>query len=99
VLLRLPKPIDELFDGWLAERYPERRARVLAHIRETRDGRISDSRFGRRMRGQGAYAEQLASLFEVAARKAGLDGRLPPLAATAFRRPAQPGSQLGLFQA
>jgi DNA repair photolyase len=99
VLLRLPKPIDELFDGWLAERYPERRARVLAHIRETRDGRISDSRFGRRMRGQGAYAEQLASLFEVAARKVGLDGRLPPLVATAFRRPAQPGSQLGLFQA
>jgi hypothetical protein len=51
------------------------------------------------MRGQGAYAEQLASLFAVAARRAGLDKRLPPLVATAFRRPAQPGSQLGLFQA
>ena len=97
VLLRLAKPIDQLFDAWLSERYPERRARVLGRIRETRDGRLSDSRFGRRMRGQGAYAEQLASLFDVAARKAGLDGRLPPLVATAFRRPPQPGSQLGLF--
>ena len=97
VLLRLPKPVDELFDGWLAERFPERRLRVLGHIRETRAGRLSDARFGHRMRGQGAYAEQLASLFAVAARKAGLDGKLPPLVATAFRRPALPGSQLGLF--
>jgi DNA repair photolyase len=97
VLLRLPKPVDELFDGWLAERFPERRARVLGHIRETRAGRLSDSRFGRRMRGQGPYAEQLAALFEVAARKVGLDRKLPPLVATAFRRPPAPGSQLGLF--
>ena len=97
VLLRLAKPLDDIFDGWLAERYPERRARVLGRIRETREGRLSDSRFGRRMRGQGAYAEQLASLFQVAARKAGLDRKLPPLVASAFRRPPQAGSQLGLF--
>jgi DNA repair photolyase len=97
VLLRLPKPVDELFDGWLAERFPERRARVLGHIRETREGRLSDSRFGRRMRGQGPYAEQLAALFEVAVRRAGLDRGLPPLTAAAFRRPPAPGSQLGFF--
>jgi DNA repair photolyase len=97
VLLRLPKPVDELFDGWLAERFPERRSRVLGHVRETRAGRLSDSRFGRRMRGQGPYAEQLASLFTVAARKAGLDRKLPTLVTTAFRRPPAPGGQLGLF--
>jgi DNA repair photolyase len=97
VLLRLPKPVDQLFDGWLAERFPGRRTRVLGHIRETRDGRLSDARFGRRMRGQGAYAEQLAALFEVAARREGLHERLPSLVATAFRRPPRPGSQLGLF--
>ena len=39
--------------------------------------------FGRRMRGQGAYAEQIAALFEAAARKHGLDGPLPPLSAAA----------------
>jgi DNA repair photolyase len=99
VLLRLAKPLDELFDSWLAERFPERRARVLGRIRETRAGRLSDARFGHRMRGQGAYAEQLASLFAVAARKAGLDRKMPPLVATAFRRPAVRGTQLGLFPA
>ena len=97
VLLRLPTPVDQLFDAWLAEHYPERRARVLGHIRETRAGRLTDTRFGRRMRGQGPYAEQLAALFAVAARKHGLDGRLPPLSIAAFRRPVVPGDQLRLL--
>jgi DNA repair photolyase len=97
VLLRLPKPVDELFERWLEEQFPERRARVLGRIRETRAGRLSDSEYGRRMRGQGEYAAQIASLFEVAARKHGLDRRLPPLDAGAFRRPAKPGDQMRLL--
>ncbi len=97
VLLRLPKPVDELFDQWLAEHLPERRERVLGRIRETRGGRISDSRFGHRQRGQGEYAEQIAALFAVAARKHGLDGRLPPLETGAFRPPARAGEQMRLL--
>jgi DNA repair photolyase len=96
VLLRLPKPVDELFAGWLTEHYPGRRERVLGRIRETRAGRLSDAKFGRRMRGQGEYAEQLASLFAVAARKHGLDRPLAPPSAAAFRRPPTPGEQLRL---
>ena len=91
VLLRLPKPVDELFDGWLDEHFPERRARVLGRIRETRAGRLSDARFGRRQRGQGAYAEQIASLFAVAARKHGLDRA----AAAARRRRLPPAGEAG----
>src|SRR5216110_2114088 len=97
VLLRLPKPVDALFDGWLEERYPERRARVLARIGDTRAGRLSDSTFGRRQRGQGEYAEQIAALFAVAAKKHGLDRRLPPLETGAFRRPPTPGTQFSLL--
>jgi DNA repair photolyase len=97
VLLRLAKPIDELFDRWLADHYPERRERVLGRIRDTRGGRISDSRFGIRQRGQGEYAEQIAALFAVAARKHGLDRRLPPLETAAFRRPPKSGDQLNLL--
>src|SRR5437773_784604 len=86
VLVRLAKPLDELFAAWLAEHYPERRDRVLGRIRDTRGGRISDARFFHRQRGQGEYAEQIAALFDVAARKLGLDRRLPPLETAAFRR-------------
>src|SRR5213594_1054519 len=97
VLLRLPKPVDELFEGWLEEQYSERRARVLGRIRDTRGGRLSDSTFGRRQRGQGEYAEQIAALFAAAAKKHGLDRRLPPLETAAFRRPPTPGAQLSLL--
>ena len=97
VLVRLAKPLDELFDAWLAEHYPERRERVLARIRDTRGGRISDARFFHRQRGQGEYAEQIAALFEVAARKLGLDRRLPLLETAAFRRPPRAGEQLPLL--
>jgi len=97
VLLRLAKPLDALFEQWLADHYPERRERVLARIRDTRGGKMNDSRFGIRQRGRGEYAEQIAALFAVAARKHGLDGRLPPLETAAFRRPARTGDQLTLL--
>jgi DNA repair photolyase len=97
VLLRLPKPVDALFQDWLAEHYPDRRERVLGRIREVRQGKLSDPRFFQRQRGQGEYAAQIAGLFAVAARKHGLDKRLPPLSAAAFRRPARAGEQLKLL--
>jgi DNA repair photolyase len=97
VLLRLPKPVDELFERWLLEHFPEKHDRVLARIRDTRGGRMSDTRFGKRKRGQGEYAEQIAALFAVAAKKHGLDRRLPPLDASSFRRPAKSGHQFRLF--
>ena len=97
VLLRLAKPIDELFTRWLDEHYPDRKQRVLHRIRDTRAGRLSDTAFGRRQRGQGEYAAQIAALFDSAARKHGLDRPLPPLDATAFRRPPTAGEQLKLI--
>jgi DNA repair photolyase len=97
VMLRLAKPLDELFDGWLARHYPARRERVLGRIREVRGGGLNDPRFFERQRGRGEYAEQIAALFAVSARKHGLDGRLPPLSTAAFRRPAGPGEQLTLL--
>ena len=97
VLLRLPKPLDQLFEGWLGEQFPERRERVLNRIRETRSGRMSDPRFGHRGRGEGEYAAQIAALFHAAARKHHLDRPLPELSAAAFRRPVARGDQLSLL--
>jgi DNA repair photolyase len=89
VLLRLPRPVDALFVRWLEEHYPERKHRILHRIEDTRAGRMSDAVFGRRQRGQGEYAAQIAALFEAATRKHGLHRPLPPLSIAAFRRPGQ----------
>jgi DNA repair photolyase len=97
VLLRLPKPVDALFVRWLGEQFPDRKQRILHRIQDTRAGRMSDTVFGRRKRGQGDYATQIAALFDAAARKHGLHHPLPPLSAAAFRRPVAPGDQLKLL--
>jgi DNA repair photolyase len=97
VLLRLASPLDAIFARWLEEHFPEKRSRVLNRIRDTRGGRINDSTWGRRQRGHGAYAEQIAQLFRAAARKHGLDRTLPALRTDAFRRPPRPGEQLTLL--
>ncbi len=97
VLLRLPKPLDQLFDHWLGEQFPDRRERVLNRIRETRSGRLSDPRFGHRGRGEGEYAAQIAALFHAAARKHHLDRPLAELSVAAFRRPVGRGDQLALL--
>ncbi len=97
-LVRLPQPVDRLFTDWLGEHFPQRRERVLGRIRSCRDGRLNDTSFGRRLRGQGAYAEQISALFAAAARRHGLDQPLPPLNASAFRPPRRAGEQLALYQ-
>jgi DNA repair photolyase len=95
ILLRLPHGVKELFERWLEDHRPERKRRVLAQIRETRGGKLSDPRFGSRMRGEGLYAEQIRELVELARRRAGLRQRGPELSSAAFRRPG--GDQLTLF--
>jgi DNA repair photolyase len=96
VVLRLPHGVKELFDAWLAEHYPERRARVLSRVRALRGGRLYDSRFGVRQRGEGPWADEMEALFELARRRAGLAARGPELSVAHFRRPARDG-QLALL--
>lgn len=97
ILLRLPHGIKELFEGWLARHFPDRRERVLARVRETRGGRLYDSRFRVRGRGEGVYADHIRGMFELAASRLGLDRSFPALSTDAFRRPRS-GPQLGLFE-
>lgn len=97
VILRLPLEVAPLFREWLEEHLPERAARVIARIRDTHGGRDYDPAWGRRMRGQGIYAELIARRFEVAVRRAGLNGRLPALRTDLFRVPPHRGEQLSLF--
>lgn len=85
-ILRLPHAVAELFDDWLARHYPARREKVLARIRDIRGGRLDDSRFGTRMRGEGVFALQIADLFEVSCRRANLRTETPRLSVASFRR-------------
>jgi DNA repair photolyase len=86
VLLRLPWAVAPLFERWLDEHFPERKAKVLERLRHTRGGeRLYDARWRNRQTGEGIFAEQIATMFDVSCRRAGL-GEQPKLSTAAFRR-------------
>src|SRR5437867_11842097 len=95
VPLRLPFAVAPLFEEWLTLHRPLQKEKIMNRILSIRGGRLNDPNFGSRMRGEGAHAEQIADLFEVSCRKAGLNSSRPRLSVSAFRRPGP--SQLALF--
>ncbi len=94
-LLRLPHAVKDVFLAWLDAHEPGKKERVLARLRAMRGGRLNDSQFGRRMRGEGIFADQIHDLFKTAARRAGLSLGEIELSTAHFRRPG--GAQLELF--
>lgn len=67
--IRLPYEVKDLFKEWLRTHYPQRAEHVMSLIRQMRGGKEYDSTFGKRMRGEGEFAELLAIRFKVACRK------------------------------
>jgi DNA repair photolyase len=96
-LLRLPLAVRPIFEEWLTRNCPDKADRVLSLIRSTRDGKMNDSQFGRRKRGQGLYAEQIEQTFKVFRKKLGLDRPLTPLDHSKFVPPKPASGQLRLF--
>jgi DNA repair photolyase len=93
--LRLPFAIKDMFESWLQQHFPEKKTKVLSRIRTLRGGRLNDSRFGSRMKGEGIFADLIKDAFALACRKAGIQERGSKLSTAAFRRPA--GEQGLLF--
>jgi DNA repair photolyase len=97
VLLRLPLAVRPVFEEWVTRHYPEKAPRVLALIRQTREGQMNDPRFGSRMRGQGNYAEGIARTFQLFRKRYGLEGPLAALDHSKFTPPRPVTGQLQLF--
>ncbi|MEY2485568.1 MAG: hypothetical protein QOH39_1216 [Verrucomicrobiota bacterium] len=93
-IVRLPWAIAPLFEHWLDEHFPQKKEKVLQRIRDIRGGaKLNDARWSSRIKGEGIYAEQIKSMFEVGCRRAGMNER-PKLSTASFRRMRE---QLKLF--
>ncbi len=84
-IIRLPWAVAPLFEHWLEEQFPDRKEKILGRIRDLRrNGRLNNSQWRTRMTGEGIFAEQIASLFKIGCRRAGI-GERPKLSTAAFR--------------
>jgi DNA repair photolyase len=97
VMLRLPLEVRDVFKDWLEASLPERAARIMALVRSVREGRESDSTFGRRQTGTGPYAWTIGRRFELACQRLGFNRERLKLATCHFRLPPRPGQQLSLL--
>lgn len=101
ILLRLPGAVKALFLEWLERELPDRAGKILNRIRDTRDGQLSDSSFGKRMKGEGEIAGAINSLFHLNAKRYNLTKRWSGLSTEHFRRDVQAAPaqrQYDLFQ-
>jgi DNA repair photolyase len=94
-VVRLPYAVAPLFEKWLATHFPDRKEKVLNRLRAMHGGKLYDSQWGKRFGGEGIFAEQIAQMFDVARRKAGISNADAGLSTAAFRRAG--GTQLSLF--
>jgi DNA repair photolyase len=93
-VLRLPFAVAPLFVEWLDRHAPGHKDKVLSRIRSMRGGKLYDSQWGKRMSGEGFFAEQIKALFELGYRKAGFPDDIPEYDVSHFRVPTD---QLSLF--
>lgn len=93
--LRLPHAVAPIFEDWLTRHFPDRKSKVLNHVREMREGQLNDARFFSRMKGSGLYAKQIRELFALSRRKAGMPQIMPRLSTDHFKS-VHP-KQLSLF--
>ncbi|HZB12224.1 MAG TPA: PA0069 family radical SAM protein [Chryseolinea sp.] len=92
-MVRLNGSIGKIFEDWLRKNFPDRFEKVWHQISEVHGGHVNDSTFGRRMTGEGNYAEAVHQLFRTAKKKYFAGKSMPPLDLTKFRK----GGNLNLF--
>lgn len=79
ILLRLPREVSDLFEDWLHDHYPDMAEHVMSRIRDSRDGKTNDARFGHRLHGHGFYADMIQQRFDIAVKRIGLNQHSAPL--------------------
>ncbi len=95
-IVRLNGSIAELFKDWIYKNFPDRAEKVLHHIQNVQGGSLNDSRYGKRMSGEGNIAQSIHQLFKLAV-KTHLKGRDRfDYDLTAFKRPGE-NKQMELF--
>lgn len=91
VPVRLPLSVLPVFEEWLEVHEPLKKEKVLSQIRDIRGGKMNDANFGSRMRGEGVKADQMQQMFQLYARKFGLNKKEIRMESHHFQRP---GDQL-----
>ena len=87
IMLRLPYAVSDLFIDWIENHYPDRKNKILNRIKSVRKGKLNSPEFGKRMRGEGIFADQVKDLFDLSCRKNGMNNKKVNLSTDHFINP------------
>ncbi len=90
--IRLNGAIKLLFHDWLYKNFPGRADKVWHLIENGHGGKVNDSRWGVRMRGEGPISELVRQQFHKYNKLYGFNAERWDLDHTLFRRPGEQGS-------
>jgi DNA repair photolyase len=90
--IRLNGAIKFLFHDWLYKNFPDRADKVWHLIEAGHDGKVNDSRWGVRMRGEGPMAQIVAQQYKKYGKLYGMNNDRWELDGGNFRRPGGQGS-------
>jgi DNA repair photolyase len=68
-IVRLNGSIANIFRDWLDKNYPDRANKIWSQVAACHGGKVNDSRFGFRTKGEGKIAESLRNLFNMSRNK------------------------------
>ena len=86
-IVRLPHSVKDLFSDWMTEHFPDKKNKVLHRIESLRGGKLYDSTWGKRMTGEGEFAEMTKNLFNRYCKELRLNEEHSPLTTELFCRP------------
>lgn len=95
-MVRLNGAIGEIFKDWLFKVFPDRAEKVWHMIEYAHAGKVNDSRFYRRMKGEGKIAESFSSQFKLFCKKLKLNEERMQMDLSHFQRTPK-DNQLTLF--
>jgi DNA repair photolyase len=89
--IRLNGAIKFLFHDWLYKNFPDRADKIWHLIEQSHDGKVNDTRWGVRMRGEGNIAQMVAQQYRKYGKLYGMNAEEWSLDRSIFRRPGEQG--------
>ena len=94
-ILRLPGEVEQVFTNWLDQHFPMKKDKILHQTISVHGGSVQDPKWGRRMRGEGNFADSIRQQIHLARNKFDLNKDIPELNCDLFD--PMTGGQLSMF--